>query len=63
MTETVFLRRLQFGHAATELRHQKQRVIAKTARTARRLEDLAVPFAFGNQRLRIVGKLPPVYAA
>jgi hypothetical protein len=45
----------QFGRGLFQRRHEEQRVVAEAARAARRRQDLAVPLALGDERLRVVG--------
>jgi hypothetical protein len=43
------------GGALVELADVEERIVAKAARRRARPEDLAVPFALGNDRLWVVG--------
>src|SRR5690349_25087841 len=55
VADAVLLRGIELRGGASELRQQKQRVIAEAVGAARRARNLALPDAFGDQRARIVG--------
>jgi hypothetical protein len=59
--DTRFLvRGIQFGRGLAEaIGTKNMRVVAEAAFAARVLEDFAVPFAFGDDRLRVVGVSAP----
>jgi hypothetical protein len=46
---------IEFGAGLAEFRQVEHRVIAEAAFAAQFGQDLAVPLAFGDQRLRVVG--------
>ena len=46
---------VEFGGGFSGVRDEEQRVVAEALGAARAGEDFAVPFAFGDDRLRIVG--------
>ena len=55
MRQAVLGGGVEFGGGTVEIPHIEQRVIAEAALAARLGQDLAMPFALGDQRLRIVG--------
>src|SRR5581483_6981751 len=55
MADAIFFLESEFGASTLQARIEEQRVVAEAARSARCAQDLAMPDAFGNQRLWIVG--------
>ena len=53
--EAVFFGGVEFSRGYAALGQEEQRVIAKSPLTTVFVDDGAVPFAFGNDRLRVVG--------
>src|SRR5512144_2194107 len=54
MTELRLLVVRQFGAHLAQVRQPEHRVIAETAVAALLMRDLAAPFAFGNDGLRVI---------
>lgn len=54
MRAAVLFRGVEFGGAFVEFADVEQRIVAEAAFAARRAQDFAVPFAFGDDRLRVV---------
>ena len=46
---------VEFGGGLAEFRYEEQRVVAEAAFATQGRQDFAVPFAFGDQRLRVFG--------
>src|ERR1700733_6893096 len=55
VAEPILLVEIELRHGGAELGEPEVRVIAEAARTARRIENAALPRAFGNQGSRVVG--------
>jgi hypothetical protein len=55
MRTAVFLGGVEFGGGPVEFADVEQRIIAKAIVAACCRQNLAVPFAFGDDRLRVVG--------
>src|ERR1700733_11033024 len=55
VAEPILLVEIELRHGGAELGEPEVWVIAEAARTARRIENAALPRAFGNQRRRVVG--------
>ena len=53
--EAVLFDGVEFGRGDAALGQEEQRVVAEAAVTAVVVDDRAVPFAFGDDRLRVVG--------
>src|SRR6202789_2719854 len=55
VAEPILLVEIELRRSGAEVREPEVGVIAEAARTARRIEDAALPRAFGNQGRRVVG--------
>src|SRR3546814_3067175 len=55
VADAVLQRRIEFGRRPAALGIEEHRVVAEPAVAAPRVQDAAVPAAFGDQRLRVFG--------
>src|SRR3546814_10805474 len=55
VADAVLQRRIEFGRRPAALGIEEHRVVAEPAVATPRVQDAAVPAAFGDQRLRVFG--------